>query len=250
MAAGRLMLIDQDKRPAHIPHRFFFFFDEDAYNHLEWVFQGIRDDMDAIATWAKPPFESMYFEIDRPGQPIGCVVDGDTWYFILQADGKPLRLRPTFDYPTRTFTDSKPLDDEGREALRTIAVVAMTAMAILAQPSAHTLTRVDARSGISRGKRVAYRAHNTVTIHLGEAEKHLREILNGNRGPVRRHEVRGHWVNFHKVDGCEHRFLERDPFDGEHFKCVNCGQLRSWRKEFLRGDAAKGFVTKDYNVSI
>lgn len=252
MAHGRQMLIDGVKGLAFIPHRFFF--DEAAYDHLEWVFKEIRDDgIKTVAAWAKPPYETLYFEVDRPGQPIGVLVEGDIWSFILAADGQPLHLRPRFHFPTAEFSDSKPIDEEGREALTTLAIVAVTAMAILAQPTTHKLSRVDARSGISRGKRVVYRAHSTVSINLAETQGHFRQFLNGHRGSYRRHEVRGTWVHFHKVSGCQHEFVPREVAEPDPMRpryiCSKCGQYRSWRPSHERGDAGKGWVEKDYRVT-
>lgn len=124
-----------------------------------------------------------------------------------------------------------------------------TFLLFLARTSLIRLSPMPAGRRIVRGKLRAYAAHNVVTIDLGSARSVTRAfLLAGPRATPRRHEVRGHWVNWHKPPArCDHAW-PLTPNGDAVFICSRCGQHRRWRKNFLRGDATKGFVSKEYAV--
>lgn len=248
----RQMLVDQIKGQPFVVNRFLF--DETSYSHVLGLFEGttVGEIIEHYAMWAKPAYERMYVELDRGmGQVIGCLIEGERWNLMLQgADGGRVALPAHWNFGSKTLTGSPKVqgDSKVQEAISSVLGNVVCAMLALNQPSTHQLTKVDASAGIRRGKRVVYRAHHTVTIRLGLKPKHLISLLTDHRGSPRRHGVRGHWVNFRKTQGCEHDFAELEPFDGTRFEC-RCGQRRSWKPHFERGDAGRGYVTKDYLVT-
>lgn len=109
-----------------------------------------------------------------------------------------------------------------------------------------------ARHQIIKGKRVAYAAHSVVTLNLSSLP--VQRIKEGTpHGPVRAHEVRGHWVNYNRNPHCDHMWTQMAPEvpgdERERWHCGHCGQRRTWRKSFQRGDASLGYVTHEYRVT-
>lgn len=102
-------------------------------------------------------------------------------------------------------------------------------------------------SGLRKGRRVVYMDYHKVSIHIDQRTAIKNINLEYPTGIIRRrHEVRGHWVQTRKTrTSCEH---EWDAITVDKFVCVKCGIKRWWRKNHLRGDASKGFTTKDYKV--
>lgn len=99
-----------------------------------------------------------------------------------------------------------------------------------------------------RGKRRVYAAHNVVTIDLLGHKTIRQAMTSGMRESPRRHEVRGHWVRYHLDRSCDHVF-PMEPDVDDRFPCKKCGGFRVWRKDSIRGDASKGWVFKDYDVT-
>jgi hypothetical protein len=116
----------------------------------------------------------------------------------------------------------------------------------LAQPKILNIVDVPASRGWYRGKPRAYAAHHVVTL-----KKHInrRVIMRSfaERSSPRRHEVEAFWRNFNKQPHCEHDWPLYPSEDG-HFKCARCGQWRVRVKSHERGDAGRGFVTKEYRA--
>lgn len=115
--------------------------------------------------------------------------------------------------------------------------------------------------GFFGGKLQTYFAHTVITINL-DPQPTLRMLgtREGESIARRRHEVRGTWCSnydareFAKI-GCVHDYrLDPDyvgiddPDDPDHWQCAVCGGKRYWRSMTTRGDATRGFVTKDYSV--
>jgi hypothetical protein len=42
---------------------------------------------------------------------------------------------------------------------------------------------------------------------------------------------------------------QRSPGDTPRWVCAQCGGRRTWLAAFERGDATRGFVTKDYDIT-
>jgi hypothetical protein len=103
---------------------------------------------------------------------------------------------------------------------------------------------------IVRGKLRTFMAHHTVTIHLEATE--MRKALGlGHHASPRRHEVRTHYAHRYGTRGaCEHNWIRIENAANEQWRCAHCNRLRWLRKTHLRGDAAKGFVTKHYEVQL
>jgi hypothetical protein len=95
-----------------------------------------------------------------------------------------------------------------------------------------------------RGKRQVFAAHSIVKIALDRREQMFKTFQVPDRDGPRRHQVRGFFRHLHKVEGCDHAF-PMVPTDGK-WVCATCGTTRVWVKEHERGDAAKGYATKDY----
>lgn len=136
----------------------------------------------------------------------------------------------------------------------------VTLLLLLNRPS---LTRyvmdVPSTRGWIRNKVRPFMAHTVVTIPL-DPEPTLRLVGTSDDAGVtkRRHEVRGHYC--HNAEGrgqrCEHVWIADDTAvdtgrEGRRWRCnvPGCGGKRWWRDAHARGDASKGFVVKDYNIT-
>ncbi|MCV9964125.1 hypothetical protein OIU34_19775 [Pararhizobium sp. BT-229] len=161
--------------------------------------------------------------------------------------------RPLFDMPTDL---ARFMQDECRGDLKR----AIAAVLLLNQQHGVAHREVGPRRAIRSGKAKTYLAHSVVTIDLSPGG--IRGLFTiGNRASPRRHQVEGHYVHYNIADGCSHSWsqfttpeLERRDMErlGRHVKrwrCSGCMGLRVWREEFHRGDAQKGFVTKEYKVT-
>jgi hypothetical protein len=102
---------------------------------------------------------------------------------------------------------------------------------------------------IFRGKNIVYKAHHHVTIRLAHRDPVVRFTTALATGlHRRRHGVRGHWAQTRRLiaRGCGHQW---DIIDKDHYQCAACSAKRWWVKHHARGDATRGFVTKDYPVT-
>lgn len=148
--------------------------------------------------------------------------------------------------------DDKSYDDKvyksGAGELRTVIAILL----MLNQPRVLNIQSVAHSSGLHKGKRIVYAAHNVVEIDLGTRKQYKRIFTHMERESPRRHEVRGHFVHNGGTDGCEHRWPLSPvpaPISGAPmWECPRCGCKRTWREAHLRGDASKGFVTKEYDL--
>jgi hypothetical protein len=117
-------------------------------------------------------------------------------------------------------------------------------------PSKYTRRQpVPASRGMRRGRPINYAAHNIVTIALGRTRTVRKAfLLAAPRVPPRRHEVRGNWHHHGgQLEGCGHEWPLL-PDDDHVYSCARCGRRRWWVQPHQRGDASRGFVTKDYQV--
>jgi hypothetical protein len=119
----------------------------------------------------------------------------------------------------------------------------------LNQPSRIHLVNEPLRSRISRGKRVVYNQHHVVTLKLGPKVTVRSALRFEDRASPIRHEVRGFWQHYGGNKNCTHAWTAF-PDENGHFVCQKCSRLRYWIKEFVRGDATKGFATSEYAVKV
>jgi len=102
-------------------------------------------------------------------------------------------------------------------------------------------------ASLHNGKRVVYMAHHVVDIRPGRKAIRGFYLKGGPRTPPRGHEVSGHWRSSGGVPECTHAWPLLPDVDG-HWKCPLCGKMRWWVDEYNRGDATRGWVTKEYRV--
>jgi hypothetical protein len=106
---------------------------------------------------------------------------------------------------------------------------------------------------MARGKSRVFMAHSTVTINLHNEGEFRKAFSITDRASPRAHEVRFTYAHRHGTRNCEHKWIVRhDEKTGEEKKqwdCQKCGRMRWFRKAHQRGDASKGWVTKDYKVT-
>lgn len=260
------MLIDHVERSQvfNMPNRRFMF-DDDAAKHIGWVFReydGVLNLIEKFGKWAKPPFDKCYIEYACGNVKAGYIINNSNVKFlVLLADDPELKYGIfDFDLDTMEFyiSDTSPtsIGTNDEEAIRALSIMLgwlIAALLMLNMPSTHKFNLVKMSQAKSIGKRVIYAAHNNVIINLAEAEQELKGFTTGYRGPNRAHEVRAHWVNWYKVQGCEHNFIPRDPENFDEmtpkYICSQCGQLRSRVLAYDRGDSSLGWVTKTYTVT-
>lgn len=100
-----------------------------------------------------------------------------------------------------------------------------------------------------RGKQVAYKSHRTVEIDLHKFRSIRRAFtLSGERLSPRRHKVRGFFAHKHGNAGCSHDWPLL-PDENMHWTCQRCSRVRWWVKDHVRGDATRGWVDHDYEVT-
>lgn len=137
---------------------------------------------------------------------------------------------------------------------------ALAALLLLNQRQSFTVTDKPPQRKIVNGKQRVYMGHSLVTIDLGP--KTIRKAFyTGLRDTPRAHEVRGEFVHRYRVSGCTHVWEkvvdpEKDAADIDRvgyliprWACKHCTGTRTWRRPHQRGDSAKGFVTKTYEVT-
>ena len=108
-----------------------------------------------------------------------------------------------------------------------------------------TIESVPHMRTLVKGRPVVYRAHHIVRLKPATTYHHIARAFFKRETP-RRHEVRPFWRNFNKTE-CEHDFPYL-PDDKDRFYCRKCPQWRIRVKDHLRGDAGKGFITKEYKA--
>lgn len=266
------MLIDDIQFPMQWRLAPRFYFDPAACTALDAVFEGVTlDDLLDMRRWAKPPFDRMYIETvaeeNAANFATGVMINPDGTSSMLAsmfgtnvASGFEFKLNPDEPFPdlwwnpnTSTIGPAPPsMEDDQSLWKEVIGFVSahIKQLLILNSSSNIVLHSTPNTSKLVKGKRVVYRGHNKVVINIGEARKHVKAFLTGDRGSPRRHGVRGYWVNWHRNTRCDHDFIPREhPRDLESYLCRSCGQIRTWKPSFERGDASKGYVTHEYLVT-
>lgn len=126
-------------------------------------------------------------------------------------------------------------------------------MLLINQPKIIQTESVGRASGIRRGRRVVFLAHNIVDIELGRRKVYAR-MLNfkmGHRASPRRHNVRGHYIHRGGNPDCIHEWPKEASISrngAPNWTCQKCGRLRTWRKAYYKGSAERGFATHDYSI--
>lgn len=116
---------------------------------------------------------------------------------------------------------------------------------------------LDHKSRLVKGKIVPYMQHHTIGIKLPREITVKRVMKSVSQGlPKRAHEVSGHYANSHRsgdptcvhlpIVGCDKAVYVKGTETLE--VCQICGHRRWWVRDYTRGDASLGFVTKDFNV--
>lgn len=114
------------------------------------------------------------------------------------------------------------------------------------QPAVHTIIDKPAVRGWFNKKPVAYAQHHVVQMRKELNHRAIVKAFAPRRAP-RRHEVEAFWRNYDKTPGCIHEW-PLFPDERGHFQCQRCPQWRTRVKQHERGDAAIGFVTKEYTT--
>ena len=111
------------------------------------------------------------------------------------------------------------------------------------------------------GKSRTYAAHSIVTLDISSEPIELRQSFQDTDIHMRRHEVRGHYVHYDISTSCDHdwkvlknetllkRDMDRVGREIGRWYCASCGGRRVFKEAHYRGDAALGYVTKDYEVT-
>ena len=173
----------------------------------------------------------------------------------LRHNNRPLVL-PLRKGIQRQIEDSWAVASEFLGDLKKVIMMAL----VLSRPG--VMRRV-AEQAHGRGtvlrKTVRYWAHTTVTIDLDSAAIVREPAYRGPAETKRRHKVRGTWCHSKeaRIGTCIHvwqpdekNYPDDDPKDPDHYGCEACGGKRWWREAHVRGDATKGWVTKEeYSVT-
>jgi hypothetical protein len=104
---------------------------------------------------------------------------------------------------------------------------------------------------IFKGHNITYKAHHHVTLRLAHRDPVMRFTQGLATGlHRRRHGVRGHWAQTRKpyAMSCDHKW-DIVSINKDKYQCITCNAKRWWVKDHARGDAMRGFVTKDYEVT-
>jgi hypothetical protein len=137
---------------------------------------------------------------------------------------------------------------------------ALAALLLLNQKRDVRLVDVPGGRRITKGKLRPYMAHTVVSIDLsGGSVRGLFRV--DDRASPRRHEVRAHYVHYGILEGCSHQWASYSTPETEkrdeaklgrivpRWRCDHCQGIRVRRQKFDRGDAAKGWVVKEYKVT-
>lgn len=106
---------------------------------------------------------------------------------------------------------------------------------------------VPRQAKLIKGKRTVQNSFSRVVLHLDKAKVWYSNSTKtfSEESLVRRHQVRGHWKNWHRNFSCEHAYVERRE---NSYGCCKCGQIKTWVKEHHRGDDNLGTVEHYYKV--
>lgn len=242
-----------------------FMVDHDTMERAYALAHENLDLYESMRQFAKAPFPHCYLESDAsstvgvPDARFGFIVT-DRWFYEIQPSDRPgyvMINRMAYDRARGTTEevwqpDSANTAQERAELRRSVTRghrMIETLFLLMHAPRGVQITEKPAHRKLVKGKQKAYAAHSVITIDLS-AKEARRVIADGSRGPIRAHEVRGHWMHLHRVRGCSHewRAVPVEPDRPERWVC-DCGTVRVWRKPHQKGDATLGYVTHQYHVT-
>lgn len=178
----------------------------------------------------------------------GAVVPIPGWYLSVENEGE--------DHKSRTLVrtdDAIPKDATTTKMIATYSMARDAIFLLLNQKhGVHVSEPTMTRKGMSRGKTLTFYGRSTVSVSLHAAEELHRHFATMTRTTPRRHAVRGHFVHRGGDRDCEHQWeklVDRPAAAGDAWICTACDRKRSWRRDFERGDASKGYVTQTWKVT-
>jgi hypothetical protein len=126
--------------------------------------------------------------------------------------------------------------------------VACACLLWLAQPTHYHLADVPGSRKVFRGNVKCYSAHHVVKLRHDAVKsfKQAKAGLSDRAGP-RRHQVRPYWRTSRATKGCVHDWSVFPDEEGR-FYCGRCDARRKRVENYWRGDAGRGFVTKEYKA--
>lgn len=227
-----------------------FYVDEETCDYIVDIFNSNKDLFNNNVKFARNPFEKTLIKFNN----FECFVKNNDIYVLY--DGTIARVY--YSYEKDSYCDSTPgialpanwnsKKEPQFEIVDGAKKFTVVFFLLLHAPRGVSILDKPAYSKIVKGKRKAYAAHHTVKIHLTKQEV-KRVLLDGSKGWIRGHEVRGHWAHWNRVRGCEHKYISVDvKKDAPERWVCNCGTIRVWKNAYQRGDATKGYVTHDYQV--
>lgn len=220
--------------------------------------------------FAKPPFESTYVEFrfdPKLVRPVsgtflayaGVLRIGNTATLltaeedaIIRVDFNRIEIEES-GLRVRFWTGEAPSEaDDFRHRIVSFAGMTEVLWLLMHKPKVVRTEQVPTTQKIVKGKLRPVRAHSLLTINLShrDLEKAIRRTE--DRGPNRKHDVRGSWVHIGILKGCTHEWSRVEMPEGkpERWACSRCKGIRVWRKEHVRGDEARGRKTHDYEVKL
>lgn len=190
------------------------------------------------------------------------ILVGSCWGFsIKKRNGEPLRpefvdstflsISPT--HTTRaantTLTELIGIVNSQRTLSWGILRWAVTALSLLSEVpetvhieegGTHTTRQIGGKTGYS-----FHRLTLRLPLNKDPVRYINRKLDHAVAARKRAHDVRGHWRNYHLVDGCEHTWQQADE-DPTYRRCTSCGGFSRFIAEHVRGDATLGWVKKEY----
>lgn len=213
----------------------------------QWLMDMVQNNAKLIhelREFALAPYERMIVAFDhmrfvnQPGR--------EGWVVLVLNNRKVVSL--LYNSTTQRF---EPLSHEGGDALEhewTRLVTLAFYLALASRRALVTSEQPEHRTA-SRGRQVRYYSHSTINIDLTAPKITRRCFSTGTHASPRRHQVMGHFVHRGGDRSCSHQW-ERQPGETpKRWCCSACERKRVWRAAFERGDAGKGFVRQDYQVT-
>jgi len=100
-------------------------------------------------------------------------------------------------------------------------------------------------------KRKVFMGHTIVNIPITAPENMRHTYYPNTRASPVGHEVRGHWMHWHRGESCLQRWPGSSPIpdDKGHFTCAGCNGFWTWKKQHHRGDAGHGISLQTWEVT-
>jgi hypothetical protein len=266
---AKVLGVDRVRRLlAHAEH---FILDEDAGRRVVDMVEHHSPLIVDLREFAKLPFPTMTislptratFDADRESLLLIQERDGiaKTFALVLRntASGQIMPVPGWYvstdsrDEGARTLIrldDSMPDDETLRAQIGTYSFALDAVLLFLNQKRGiHISAPTERRRSFRNGRPTTFVARRTITLSLDNPADLHRSYATGDRNSPKRHGVRGHFFHRGGDQACEHRWAHLDGYDrGKAWECVDCSRRRFWRRDFERGDEAKGFVVSRYQI--